>query len=259
MPVSAIEFRDVSFSRPGRAQVLDHFNLSVEGGDVLALVGRSGSGKTTLLKLVNRLLLPDAGAIFVEGRDTREWEPIPLRRRTGYVLQDVGLFPHMSIADNVAVVPRLLGWERGEVDRRVDELLALVELAPGDFRDRFPDQLSGGQRQRVGVARALAARPKLMLLDEPFGALDPITRTALQAELRRIHRELALTTIMVTHDLVEALTLADRIAVMLRGELRQVGTPSELMASPADDYVAKLMGMVRKQADELHELAAESR
>jgi osmoprotectant transport system ATP-binding protein len=180
---------------------------------------------------------------------------VSLRRTIGYVIQQAGLFPHLTIADNVAVVPRLLGWERDEIEQRVDELLALVELAPDRFRERFPDQLSGGQRQRVGVARALAARPKLMLLDEPFGALDPITRTALQGELRKIHRELKLTTIMVTHDLVEALTLADRIAVMLRGELKQVGTPAELMASPADDYVAKLMGMVRRQADELHALA----
>jgi len=254
-----IELVDVSKRYAGGSYAVKRVRLSIAAGELIAVLGESGSGKTTLLKMVNRLIDPDDGEVRVDGRDVRSQDAVSLRRTIGYVIQHAGLFPHLSIADNVAVVPRLLGWERGEVDRRVDELLALVELAPGDFRDRFPDQLSGGQRQRVGVARALAARPKLMLLDEPFGALDPITRTALQAELRRIHRELALTTIMVTHDLVEALTLADRIAVMLRGELRQVGTPSELMASPADDYVAKLMGMVRKQADELHELAAESR
>jgi len=171
------------------------------------------------------------------------------------VIQQAGLLPHISVADNVAMVPRLLGWSRGDIDRRVDELLEMVGLSPAVYRARFPDQLSGGQRQRVGVARALAARSKVLLLDEPFGALDPITRVALQAELRRIHRELALTTIIVTHDMVEALTLADRIVVMCAGEVRQIATPRTLLTAPADDYVARLVRVVREQSEALRALA----
>src|SRR5467141_1799369 len=190
MPVPAIEFRDVSFTRPGATRVLDHFSLTVDTGDVLALVGRSGAGKTTLLKLVNRLLLPAEGAVLVEGRDTREWEPIRLRRRVGYVLQDVGLFPHMSVADNVAVVPRLEGWPDDRLGPRLHELLELVGLPPQQFATRWPDELSGGQRQRVGVARALAVDPPVLLMDEPFGALDPVTRAELQTEFRRIQNHL---------------------------------------------------------------------
>ena len=171
------------------------------------------------------------------------------------LFRSAGLLPHLSVADNIAMVPRLLRWSRGDIDRRVDELLDMVGLAPAVYRDRFPDQLSGGQRQRVGVARALAARPKVLLLDEPFGALDPITRVALQAELRRIHRELALTTIIVTHDMVEALTLADRVVVMCAGEVRQIATPRGLLGAPADDYVARLVGVVREQSAQLQSLA----
>jgi osmoprotectant transport system ATP-binding protein len=190
MPVPAIEFRDVSFARPGRPRILDHFSLSVAPGDVLALVGRSGAGKTTLLKLVNRLLSPDAGAIFVEGRDTREWEPIRLRRRVGCVMQDVGLFPHMTVEDNVGVVPRLERWMPDRVGTRTHELLELVGLPPQQFATRWPDELSGGQRQRVGVARALAVDPPVLLMDEPFGALDPLTRAELHAEFHRIQSRL---------------------------------------------------------------------
>jgi osmoprotectant transport system ATP-binding protein len=204
--------------------------------------------------MINRLLDPDLGSVRVAGRDVRTQDPVALRRTIGYVIQQVGLLPHLSVADNVAMVPRLLGWTPADTARRVDELLALVGLAPATYRARFPDQLSGGQRQRVGVARALAARPRLLLLDEPFGALDPITRVAMQAELRRIHRELGLTTVLVTHDMIEALTLADRVAVMCGGEIRQTATPRALVSSPADAYVARLVEVVRAQLDQLADL-----
>jgi len=240
MPVSAIEFRDVSFSRPGRAPVLDHFNLSVETGDVLALVGRSGAGKTTLIKLVNRLLLPDAGVIFVEGRDTREWEPIRLRRHTGYVLQDVGLFPHMSIGDNVAVVPRLERWSEPRTAERTRQLLELVGLPAQQFATRWPDELSGGQRQRVGVARALAVDPPVLLMDEPFGALDPLTRAELHAEFRRIQNRLRKTVIIVTHDMGEAFALGDRVGVLDAGRLVACDRPEEVAASQ-DPVVRQLL------------------
>jgi osmoprotectant transport system ATP-binding protein len=240
VPVPAIEFRYVSFVRPGRPRVLDHFSLRVEAGDVLALVGRSGAGKTTLLKLVNRLLLPDEGTVLVEGRDTREWEPIRLRRRVGYVLQDVGLFPHMSVADNVAVVPRLEGWAQDRTSARVRELLDLVGLAPQDFAARWPDELSGGQRQRVGVARALAVDPPVLLMDEPFGALDPLTRAELHGEFRRIQQRLRKTVIIVTHDMGEAFALADRVGVIEDGRLVTCDRP-EVVAASREPLVRKLL------------------
>jgi osmoprotectant transport system ATP-binding protein len=226
-------------------------SLRIASGELVALLGESGSGKTTLLRMVNRLVEPDQGSVSIDGRDVQSVDATTLRRGIGYVIQQAGLFPHLTVGDNVAVVPQLVGWPAVEISARVDELLALVGLPPAEYRERFPDELSGGQRQRVGVARALAARPKVLLLDEPFGALDPITRASLQGELKKIHRELGLTTIMVTHDLVEALTLADRIAVLYQGELRQLGTPAELVEAPADEYVAKLMQMARHQAQEL--------
>jgi osmoprotectant transport system ATP-binding protein len=249
-----IDFVAVSKRYNGSAAVKD-VTLAIGRGELVAVLGESGSGKTTLLKLVNRLLDPDLGEIRVAGRDVRSEDPVALRRTIGYVIQHVGLLPHLSVADNVAMVPRLLGWQRGDVAARVDALLALVGLPPDEFRARFPDQLSGGQRQRVGVARALAARPRLVLLDEPFGALDPITRDALQGELARIHHELGLTTLLVTHDLAEALTLADRIVVMRSGEVRQIATPRQLVTAPADDYVARLVEVVRAQSRRLHALA----
>jgi osmoprotectant transport system ATP-binding protein len=223
-------------------------------GELVALVGGSGSGKTTLLKMVNRLIEPDEGEVFVGGREVRSEPAVALRRTIGYVIQHVGLLPHLTVEENVAMVPRLLRWPRDVARARVDELLELVGLPPATYRGRFPDELSGGQRQRVGLARALAARPRVLLLDEPFGALDPITRATLQAELRKIHRELELTMLMVTHDMVEALTLADRVAVMKNGELRQVATPAELMRSPGDAYVAELVTMARQQATSLLDL-----
>jgi osmoprotectant transport system ATP-binding protein len=252
-----IELVDVSkrYDRVDAAWAVRGATLAVSAGEMVALCGESGSGKTTLLKMVNRLIDPDRGEVRIAGRDVRAEDPVALRRTIGYVIQQAGLLPHISVADNVAMVPRLLRWARADVDRRVDELLELVGLPPAAYRDRFPDQLSGGQRQRVGVARALAARPGVLLLDEPFGALDPITRVALQAELRRIHRELALTTILVTHDMVEALTLADRVVVMCGGEVRQIATPRELLEAPADDYVARLVEVVRAQGAQLRALA----
>ncbi|MDB4961464.1 MAG: ATP-binding protein [Myxococcales bacterium] len=241
--------------RYGDVRALRHVTLQVASGELVAVLGESGSGKTTLLKLVNRLIDPDAGEIRIDGHPIATTDPVALRRTIGYVIQQAGLFPHWTVARNISTVPRLLGWDAATIRARVDELLAVVGL-DGSHRDRYPDQLSGGQRQRVGVARALAARARLLLLDEPFGALDPITRVALQGELRRIHRELALTTIMVTHDMVEALTLADRIVVLYRGEVRQVGTPVELMTRPADDYVARLTSMARHQADAIADVSA---
>jgi osmoprotectant transport system ATP-binding protein len=249
-----IELDGVSKRFGGERWAVRNVSLTIGGGELVAVLGESGSGKTTLVKMINRLVDADEGTVKVGGRDVRTTDAVALRRTIGYVIQHVGLLPHMTVGDNVGMVPRLLGWDAARTEARGTELLALVGLA--DTRTRFPDQLSGGQRQRVGLARALAARPALLLLDEPFGALDPITRVALQGELRRIHGELALTTVMVTHDLVEALTLADRIAVMYRSELRQVGTPAELIAHPADDYVAELMGMVRHQAEQLAGLTA---
>jgi osmoprotectant transport system ATP-binding protein len=240
MPDPAIEFRDVSFRRPGGPVVLDRFNLSVETGEVVALVGRSGAGKTTMLKLVNRLLLPDRGAVMVEGRDTREWEPIRLRRRVGYVLQDVGLFPHMSVAANVGVAPRLEGWPGDRIAARVRELLELVGLAPQQFETRWPDELSGGQRQRVGVARALAVDPPVLLMDEPFGALDPLTRAELHAEFRRIQQRVRKTVIIVSHDMGEAFALADRVGVVEEGTLVAIDRPGVVAASH-DAHVRRLL------------------
>jgi osmoprotectant transport system ATP-binding protein len=226
-----VEFAAASLRlRDGRALVAD-LTLAVAEGETLALIGRSGSGKTTALKLVNALLLPTAGEVRVGGRATRDWDPIRLRRRTGWVIQEVGLFPHLSVARNVALVPELEGWPAARVRARVEELLELVGLPAAEYARRLPRELSGGQRQRVGVARALAADPPLVLLDEPFGALDPITRFELQAEFRGLQRRLGKTAVFVTHDLREAARVADRIALLAGGRLVTVGTPAELRAS----------------------------
>jgi osmoprotectant transport system ATP-binding protein len=243
-PVS-IEFRDVSFDRPGGVRVLDRFSLVVEPGEVLALVGRSGAGKSTLLELVNRLLTPAEGAVFVDGRDTREWDAIRLRRRIGYVLQEVGLFPHMTVGDNVAVVPRLEHWPETRVGERVRELMELVSLPYDQFGKRWPDELSGGQRQRIGVARALAVDPPVVLMDEPFGALDPLTRAELHTEFRRIQESVRKTVIMVTHDMGEAFALGDRIGVLDEGRLIACDR-GVVMAVSRDPRVRRLLNaMVR--------------
>ena len=254
-----IELSDVS-KRYGRDQrwAVTGARLSVGEGELVAVLGESGSGKTTLLKMVNRLIEPDTGVVRVAGRDVRGADPVALRRTIGYVIQHAGLLPHLSVEDNVAMVPRLLGWPRADIAARVTELLSLVGMPPAEFRARFPDQLSGGQRQRVGVARALAARSKVLLLDEPFGALDPITRVGLQGALARIHDELGLSTLLVTHDMVEALSLADRVVVMCAGEIRQIATPTQLVTAPADDYVARLVDVVRHQGARLQALTGEA-
>jgi osmoprotectant transport system ATP-binding protein len=227
-----VRFQDVGFLHAGRPAVLNHLNLSVESGEMIAIVGRSGAGKTTLLKLVNRLLLPTSGAVVVEGRDTREWDGIRLRRRIGYVFQDVGLFPHMSIEENIEVVPRLEQWPPERARGRAHHLLALVGLPPQTFATRRPHELSGGQRQRVGLARALAVDPPILLMDEPFGALDPVTRTEVRREFARIQEQLRTTVIIVTHDMAEAFILGRRIGVIDAGQLVICDTPDRVAGSP---------------------------
>jgi osmoprotectant transport system ATP-binding protein len=217
-------------------------SLAIEPGRFVVLLGPSGCGKTTLLKMVNRLIEPSSGRILIDGMDI-ESSPAPaLRRRIGYVIQQTGLFPHMRIAQNVAVVPSLLGWDKARIAARVDALLELVGLPPAEYRARYPAQLSGGEQQRVGLARALAAEPTTLLMDEPFGALDAITRTRLQEELLRIHRRLGQTILFVTHDIEEAVRLADQIVVMRTGEVVQFDTPLRIVMRPADDFVADLVG-----------------
>jgi osmoprotectant transport system ATP-binding protein len=217
---AAVDFRGVSFRHADGTPVLDGLSLAIQPGEVVALLGRSGAGKSTILRLVNRMLLPTRGSVVVDAQDTRSWDPILLRRRIGYVLQEGGLFPHLSVADNVAVVPRLEGWLPEDVETRVQEMLTLVGLPPDRYAARWPDELSGGQRQRVGVARALAADPPVLLMDEPFGALDPITRAELQQETARLQQRLRKTILLVTHDVEEALLLSDRICVIDDGRLQ---------------------------------------
>lgn len=228
--------------------VVDDLSLVVATGELLVLLGGSGSGKTTTLKMINRLVEPTTGSVRVEGVDVSEVPEHELRRRIGYAFQEVGLFPHMTVADNVGITPRLLGWDQERISTRVDELLHAIDLEPSSVRHRWPHELSGGQRQRVGVARALAAGPSILLLDEPFGAVDPPTRRRLQDSLIRIRRQMDLTAVFVTHDMSEALLLGDRIAVLRDGRLVQVGTPRELLLAPADNYVTELVGTPRRQA-----------
>ncbi|EYF03938.1 ABC transporter ATP-binding protein [Chondromyces apiculatus] len=242
-----IELQKVT-KRHGDLLAVDGVSLRVEPGELLVLLGGSGSGKTTTLKMINRLIEPTSGRILLDGRDVAETPPHALRRSIGYVFQQIGLFPHLTIAENIAITPSLLGWAPARIRARVDALLDLVELDPAAIRDRRPDELSGGQAQRVGVARALAAEPKVMLLDEPFGALDPLTRDRLQRSFLRIRRQLGLTAIFVTHDMIEAILLGDRIAVMGRGRLLQVGTARELARAPVDDEVAQLLSTPQRQA-----------
>jgi osmoprotectant transport system ATP-binding protein len=229
---AVVSFRGVTYAPPGAAApVIDALDLEIGRGETLVLLGESGCGKTTTLRLVNRMLEPTAGEVLVEGRDTRAWDAIELRRRTGYVIQDAGLFPHFTVGRNVGLVPTLEGWDESRVGGRVEELLRLVGLDPGKFAGRFPSELSGGQRQRVGVARALAADPPLLLMDEPFGALDPLTRTALQREFAALQRRLGKTVIFVTHDVREALALGTRVALMKAGRVVLLDTPDAFLRS----------------------------
>src|SRR3954451_4532239 len=245
----------------GRLKAVDDVTLKVAEREFLAIVGGSGSGKTTLLRLVNRLIEADGGVIRIEGEDVRALDPIALRRRIGYVFQSGGLFPHFSVAGNIGITPKLLGTPAAEISARVDELLDLVRLERAKHRERFPHELSGGQRQRVGVARALAAKPRIVLMDEPFGALDPLTRDALGEDYRALHERLGLTTVMITHDMTEAVllggrlagVLAERVAVMRGGRLLAQGTPAELAGS-SDAYVGELLGTPRRQSERLAKL-----
>ncbi len=234
-----ISFQNVSL-RFDNKDILHNLNFDVEAGETLVLLGRSGSGKTTALKMVNALLRPTAGEVFVEGKRTTDWDLIRLRRRIGYVIQDAGLFPHFTIAANVGLVPRLEGWKPGVIEERVQGLLQQVGLPPDQFATRYPRQLSGGQRQRVGVARALAADPPIMLLDEPFGALDPVTRVDMQRQFLELRQGLAKTTLFVTHDVREALLLGTRVGLLHNGRLVFLGTPAEFLEAQGEEVQAFL-------------------
>jgi osmoprotectant transport system ATP-binding protein len=244
---ATLEFRDVAKTYAGSdTPVLEHFSLEVGAGEICVLVGPSGCGKTTAMRLVNRMIEPTGGDILIGGHSVRDREPAALRREIGYVIQQIGLFPHETVAKNISIVPELLGWDRRRIAARVDELLELVGLDPAGTRDRYPGQLSGGQRQRVGVARALAADPPLMLMDEPFGAIDPINRERLQNEFLRLQAELRKTIVFVTHDIDEAIKMGDRIAVMkVGGVLAQYASPAELLVEPADAFVEDFVGSDR--------------
>lgn len=248
--MSKIEFERVSLRFPHSSRpAVDSCSFSVESGQFVVILGPSGCGKTTLLKMVNRLVDPTQGQIRLEGKDIHQFPVTALRQRIGYVIQQSGLFPHMTVAQNIAVVPRLLGWRKERIRARVDELLELVNLSPHEYRHRYPAQLSGGQQQRVGLARALAGDPGLLLMDEPFGAIDAITRSKLQEEILRLHRQLKKTILFVSHDVEEALRLADRILVMHKGQVVQFDTPFRLLTQPANPFVRELLGaddMVRQ-------------
>lgn len=239
---AAVEFDRVTKRFAGMSHpALDDVSLAIDEGELVCVLGTSGGGKTTLIKLINRLHDPDEGTVFVEGQDVSQVDPVELRRGIGYVIQQTGLFPHMRVGENIATVPKILKWDRTRIDARVDELLELVGLSPEEFRDRWPSQLSGGQQQRVGLARALAVQPRIMLLDEPFGAIDAITRSELQDELLRIHRGSGKTFVFVTHDIAEALKLGTKVLVMDQGKVQQYDTPENILRHPATDFVRTLL------------------
>jgi osmoprotectant transport system ATP-binding protein len=239
-----IRFEAVS-KEYGHIQALDRLEFQVSKGEFSVLIGPSGCGKSTALKMVNRLVEATSGRIYVQGRDVTSLDAVQLRRSMGYVIQSVGLFPHMTVSQNIQVVPKLLGWKGQSIQNRVQELLGLLALDPGEIENKYPKELSGGQAQRVGVARALAADPDILLMDEPFGALDPITRYSLQTEMLRLQQELQKTVLFVTHDLDEAIRLGSRIAVMRQGMVIQYASPQKLLAEPADEFVLEFMGQDR--------------
>jgi len=241
---ATVELREVT-KRYGDTVAVDHLSLTAPAGRITVLIGPSGCGKTTSLRMVNRLIEPTSGEILIDGHNVLQEDPTQLRRRIGYVIQQVGLFPHRTIGQNVATVPQLLGWPDARIRARVDELLSLIGFDPARMRDRYPAQLSGGERQRVGVARAMAAEPPLMLMDEPFGAVDPIVRERLQNEFLQLQRTQGITVVFVTHDIDEAIKLGDRVAIMRTGRLVQFAPPAELLAHPADDFVARFVGSDR--------------
>lgn len=244
----AIEFKSVGKRFPkSEHDAVSNLSLTINDGELVTILGTSGCGKTTLLKMVNRIYEPDSGQIDFYGKPIKEMNPVKLRREIGYVIQQVGLFPHMNIADNIATVPKILGWDKNRISSRVDELLELIELDPKEYRKRYPRQLSGGQQQRVGLARALAADPPLMLLDEPFGAIDAITRRSLQDELLKIHRKFGKTFLFVTHDIHEAFRLGDRILIMDGGIVQQFAQSSEILKKPANDFVERLVSSARQE------------
>jgi osmoprotectant transport system ATP-binding protein len=244
---ATLEFREVVKRYAGEERpAVDHLSFEVPAGEICVLVGPSGCGKTTAMRMVNRMTEISDGDILLDGKSVRQRKPAELRREIGYVIQQVGLFPHQTIGENVATVPHLLGWDKERIRSRIDELLDLVALDPAEYRDRYPAQLSGGQRQRVGVARALAIDPPLMLMDEPFGAIDPINRGRLQNQFLRLQQQIRKTVVFVTHDINEALRMGDRIAIMKQGGvLAQYATPQELLESPADEFVADFVGVGR--------------
>ena len=244
MASNSIEFVDAGLRIAQGRVLLSGINLAVRSGETLVLVGRSGAGKTTSLKLINRLLTATSGEVKVDGIAVQDWDPIKLRRGIGYAIQDVGLFPHYTVRENVALVPRIEGWERAKIAARVEEVLHLVGLSGGDFADRYPDELSGGQRQRVGLARAIAADPPILLMDEPFGALDPITRAEIRMEFRQLQQKLGKTVVFVTHDIGEALLLGERIALMEQGKLQGVYTPQQFVQS-ADESARPYVDIFR--------------
>ena len=244
-----IQFDHVSKAFPSGTVAVDDLTLDIHHGETLVLLGTSGSGKTTSMKMINRLVEPSAGVIRVDGQDVMQQDPISLRRKIGYAIQHIGLFTHMTVAENIAVVPRLLGWSKKRINDRIDELLAMVGLDPREFRRRYPVQLSGGQRQRVGVARALAADPPIVLMDEPFGALDPITREQLQDEFLALESEIHKTIVFVTHDVFEAVKMGDRIALLDGGRLQQLDAPQDLIERPANEFVEAFLGHHRVQLE----------
>ncbi|MCC6202692.1 MAG: ATP-binding cassette domain-containing protein [Gammaproteobacteria bacterium] len=250
-----IELHCVQVTYPGGVALQD-LSLTVAAGQMLVLVGESGSGKTTTLKLVNRRVDPTSGTVLVDGRNVATVDAIALRRSVGTVFQRFGLFPHMTVAENVGLLPRLMGCSAADIHARVNTLLEMVGLAPQVFGDRFPAELSGGQQQRVGVARALAPRPRILLMDEPFGALDPVTREGLATQVRQLHVDLGLTTVLVTHDMTEALLMGDQVAVMHAGVLLQLGTPAQLLHAPSSDRVRALLETPRLQVERLGRLVS---